>query len=150
MSASIYWLIIGVVFIGLEAFGLPGIGLFFAGIGAFLVGVIIEAGLITSEAIIAQCAWFFAFTSLSAALLWKPMQKWRLTRGGDAGYSNMVGERATVTGEPLVKHKEGKVLWSGTVMIGELVSDSAAESVAVGEYVYIKSVKGAKLFVDIN
>lgn len=149
MSASIYWLILGVICIALEAFGITGIGLFFAGVGAFVTGVLIETGMVGIESYVAQFAWFFAFTALSAAALWKPMKTWKITRKG-ANYSNMVGERATVTGEALKRGKEGKVMWSGAPMVAELVSGAASESVAVGETVIIKDIKGNKLFVDLS
>lgn len=148
MSASIYWLILGVVCIGLEAFGVSGVGFFFAGLGAFVTGILIEAGIVVTDAYVAQFAWFFGFTTVTAAALWKPMQKWKITRQG-ANYSNMIGEKATAINAPLVRGKEGKVMWSGAPMVAELVSGSSAESIAVGESVIIKDVKGNKLFVDV-
>jgi membrane protein implicated in regulation of membrane protease activity len=149
MTASIYWLIVGVICLALEGFGISGIGFLFAGFAAFLVGILIETSLISVDAYIAQFAWFFACTALSAALLWKPMKNWRLTKR-DASYSNMIGERALVHGAPLVKGKEGSVMWSGTPMIAELIGTSSVENVAMDETVIIKDIKGNKLFVDVQ
>lgn len=149
MTISIYWLIFGMVCLGLEAFGISGVGFLFAGLGAFLVGILIETGTVGIEAFAAQFAWFFGFSALTAALLWKPMKTWRITKKSPE-YSNMIGERATVFEIPLLKGKEGKVMWSGAPMIAELMAGSSAESLAVGEMVIIKDIKGNKLFVDVQ
>lgn len=147
ISISIYWLIFGILCFALEALGMTGVGLFFAGLGSVVVAVIIESGLVGEQAYISQFAWFFALTVLWAAVLWKPIKNYRMHKKG-ADYSNMVGDYCKVAEIPLVKGKRGKVKWSGTTMIAELAEGSAAEVIAVDEDVVIKEVKGTTLYVD--
>lgn len=147
IDISIYWLIFGVVCFALEAFGITGVGLFFAGLGALSLAVLMQLGTPEPAAFVAQFAWFFGFTAVWAALLWKPIKDYRMRRKA-SDYSNMVGDRGTVAGKPLVKGKEGKVKWSGTTMVAEICPECTVAEIAVGESVVIKDVKGNKLFVS--
>ena len=148
VDIAIYWLIFAAVCFGLEALGLSGIGFFFAGLGAVSLAVLMQTGTPEHTAIIAQFAWFFGFTALWAAIFWKPIKQYRM-RKRQSDYSNIVGDRAIVVETPLTPKVEGKVKWSGAVMLAELVSDSEATEIAVDTAVVIKKVKGNKLFVDV-
>ena len=148
IDVAVYWLIFAVFCFAMEAFGITGVGLFFSGLGAISVGVLMQTGTPLETSYTAQFAWFFVFTVIWAIVLWKPIKHYR-SRNKGAEYSNMVGDRATVYEAPLTKGKEGQAKWSGAVMIAELVSDSTVDEVAVDEAVIIKEVKGNKLFVDI-
>lgn len=147
MDIAIYWLIFGAFCFALEAFGLTGFGLFFAGLGAISLAILMQLGTPTNTEFVAQFAWFFGFTAVWTAVLWQPIKMLRM-RKRSSDYSNMVGDRCTVVEMPLIANKEGRVKWSGTMMIAELITGSQTVEVAIGDAVVIKEVKGNKLFVD--
>lgn len=144
IPASYLWLIAGAVMLCIEAFGVPGIGFLFAGIGAFAAGIAVEMGWIGQTAFIAQFACWFATTTLSAALLWKYLKRWR-SKNPSEQYHNFIGTTATVI-EPLFPGRSGKVRWSGAVMLAELDS-TTSESVAEGVTVEVVSTRGTTLIV---
>lgn len=146
ISASILWLLAGAGMLALEAFGLPGIGFLFAGLGAILVGVAIEAGLVGAGNYIAQFAVFLVFTSIFAALLWKKLKAWRMNPRGET-YQNMIGENAVIALSGLQKGATGQVRWSGTLMQAELDPSESALGLAEGSIVKIVAVKGNVLYV---
>ncbi len=123
MSVSILWLIAGAALLALEAFGIPGVGLLFIGLGALGTAVTIEIGLIGAEDYISQFATFFITSAGFTILLWKRLKAWRIGKG--AGFSNMIGDSAVVGKGGLVKGKEGTVHWSGTTMRAVLAADAA-------------------------
>ena len=147
ISAEIIWVVFGVFCFALEAFGLTGVGLFFAGLGGLCIAIMVKIGLVGATSWVAQFAWFFALTAAWAAILWKPIKKYRMRRK-KSDYNNIVGERGVVVEAPLTKGKDGKVKWSGAVMIAEIASDSTAQQIGVDEAVIIKNIKGNRLFVD--
>lgn len=142
MSVTALWLLGGAVFIGIEMFGMPGIGFLFAGIAALLVGGAIEIGLIAPENLLLQFALFFLFTSVSAMLLWKKLKKIR-----GPVYSNMVGTQAEVIGGGLAGTREGQVKWSGTIMRARLAEDVIIDVLPSGTFVTISKVEGTLLHV---
>ena len=146
LEPSILWLIAGALMLALEAFGIPGIGLLFAGLGAILVGVTLEAGLVGAENTVAQFAVFFAFTSVFAVLLWKKLKNWRLNPR-ESEYQNMVGDSAVVALTGLKRGARGQVRWSGTLMSAELDASEPAQGLAEGTVVSIVAVKGNVLYV---
>lgn len=142
MSVTALWLLAGAVFIGIEMFGMPGIGFLFAGISALLVGGAVEIGLIAPENLLLQFALFFLFTSVSAMLLWKKLKKIR-----GPVYSNMVGTEAEVIGGGLAGTREGQVKWSGTIMRARLAEDVIIDVLPSGTFVTISKVEGTLLHV---
>ena len=147
ITTAIYWLMVGVLCFALEAIGLTGAGLFFAGLGALCLAVLVHLGVVGDMSWVAQFAWFFGLTALWAAALWQPLKNYRM-RNRKSDYSNIVGERGTVVEVPLVKGKDCKVKWSGTVMIAELDKDSSIDEIAIDETVIVKKVEGNRLVVD--
>ena len=146
MTPTTLWLIAGVLFLAIEAIGVPGVGFLFAGLGALLVGALISLGMIADEAITMQWIVFFVASAVSALLLWKPLQRFHINRRSHS-YSNMIGDTAYVGSQGLQKDKIGEVTWSGTIMRAELAKDAGAESLAAGSAVVIADVEGAKLIV---
>ena len=144
MSPSILWLIAGAALLALEAFGIPGVGLLFIGLGALATGITIEIGVIGAEDYLSQFASFFITSAVLTVLLWKRLKAWRIGKG--ECYSNMVGDKATVAKGGLSKAKGGEVHWSGTHMRAELHVD-AADNLAEGTEVTIIAVKGNVLTV---
>ncbi len=141
MSDSVIWLIIGAALVALEVFAVPGIGFLFAGLAAVTTGIVVQMEL--AGTLIVQLGWFFGFTIAWAAVLWKPMKKFRKS-GKAHNYSNIVGHTATVINNPLKNGAEGEVKWSGSVMGARLVEGS---EVAVGAQVRIVEVSGNTLMV---
>jgi membrane protein implicated in regulation of membrane protease activity len=139
MSVTALWLIAGAAFVGIEMFGVPGIGFLFAGIAALMVGGAIELGAISPESTVLQFGLFFLITTVSAALLWK---KLKTVRG--PSYSNMVGTTAEVIGAGLSGHREGQVKWSGTIMRARLADEVVIDVLPSGTFVVIKKVEGTK------
>lgn len=133
------WLLVGAILVVMEAFIAPGVGLLFAGLGAIIAGILIGLGLIPADNIILQFAIFFAFTALTASLLWKKLKQFRQ---GKETYSNIVGDSATVEGAALKKGVDGKVKWSGTSLKARLVENAAVSQVSGGTEVIIEELRG--------
>jgi membrane protein implicated in regulation of membrane protease activity len=133
------WLIVGAVLVVAEAFIAPGVGLLFAGVGAILAGLFIGLGLIPGGNLVLQFAVFFAFTALTAGLLWKKLKQFRQ---GKETYSNIVGDTATVEGAALKKGVDGKIKWSGTSLKARLIENSAVPQVSGGTEVIIEELRG--------
>lgn len=144
LPPSQLWLIAGAVLAAMEAFGIPGIGLLFGGIAAFLVAIIIEAGVIMQEDFALQFGAWFIITIISALLLWKPMKHWR-SRPSSPAYSNMIGSTATICEGDLVAGKKGKAIWSGARMNAEIAPDMGVEILHDGETAIIHAVDGNTL-----
>jgi membrane protein implicated in regulation of membrane protease activity len=140
------WFIAGAVFLTLEALGITGIGFLFAGLAALVTGILVEYGVASPDGY-GQWAWFFGLTAAWAAILWKPMQRFMKTPK-EGGYSNMVGDDATVIEGGLAPGSKGKVRWSGTIMDAELAPGMAA--LPAGASVIIREVKGNTLIVAPN
>lgn len=139
------WLLAGVFLLLTEAFGFPGIGLMFAGLGALTTGFGLYFGWLAAGAVPLQFAVFFIASALWAALLWNPIQKRRLP-GKTGGYSNIIGDTAYVGSEGLTRHK-GEVTWSGTIMKARLTEDADVDRMEAGSAVTIVAVSGTTLMV---
>lgn len=142
MSPTILWFAAGALFIGVEIFGITGIGFLFAGIGALITGGAIELGLLAGDAYVVQFVVFFGLTCISAALLWK-----KLKRGIKPNYSNMIGSEATVAQPGLSGRKEGQVKWSGTLMRAQIDPACGIDVMAADTAVIIKNIDGNLVFV---
>lgn len=147
MSSSSWWLFVGALFMALEAFGIPGIGLLFAGLAAVIVGGVMLAGIVAQDDYMLQFSLWFATTTLFALLLWKPLKRWHSTPSGGKEYSNMTGDTATIVEGALVKGKAGKARWSGTVMIAELATDAEVDEIPEGGRAVIAEVRGTVLIL---
>jgi membrane protein implicated in regulation of membrane protease activity len=142
MSPTVLWLIAGAMFVGIEMFGVPGVGFLFAGIAALLVGGAVELGAIANDNTVLQFALFFLTTSVSAALLWKKLKHVR-----KHNYSNIVGDEATVVGFGLSGTREGQVKWSGTLMRARLDDETIIDVLPSGTFVIITKIEGNLLHV---
>jgi membrane protein implicated in regulation of membrane protease activity len=140
------WMIAGALCMLAEALLIPGVGFLFAGLGAITTGIALMAGLPGMSEPVLQFAWFFAFTTIWAILLWKPLKKLRL--GKTPPYRNIIGDTAIVIGKPLTYGQTGEVRWSGTVMNAR-IADDAPETldIQVGSEVKIIDVTGNMLLV---
>lgn len=139
MDTATIWLILGAVMIALEAFTVPGIGLFFGGLAGIVVGGLILAGLLGVDQYTWQISCWFILTVITAMLLWKPMQRFRVNKHADGSFNNIVGTHAKVVGESLKSGTTGKVSWSGTTMNARLESSG---ELPVGTEVIITKIEG--------
>lgn len=146
-SPQSIWLIAGASLIAIEIFLAPGTGILFAGLGAITVGGVMIAG--GAEAMDDQFILCFLFTAVWAALLWKPLKA--MMNNGDSGYSDFIGETATIHEKPLLKGQRGQVKWSGTIMNCEIAPIESVETFSPGDEVIISDVsKGILLVIKKN
>lgn len=141
-----YWYIGSILLFALEALAVPGIGFFFAAIGAFLLAVLLQIGGVPANDLIAQGGIFFVLTAISAAVLWKPLKNMRIGKG-HAVHNDMVGRFATVDGKELVKGSKGSALWSGAIMNARLADNASIASATVGTELKIVEVQGSTLIL---
>lgn len=137
------WLGVGVFFILLEAIAFPGIGFFFAGLGAVTTGGLITFHVIEENNLLLQTVSFLLTTVVWTLLLWVPFKRYRY-KTSQAPYQNIVGSHAVVIETPLQKHGNGVISWSGTRMVARL---DAGQEVSVGEEVEITRVEGNVVYV---
>lgn len=142
-----YWLIAGVVFSIAEAIGMSGFGLIFAGFGGLSVGMLINFGVLEMDSILPQFVVFFIATILWELVLWKPLEKWRKTKG-KSEYHNIIGQTAIVAASGLIKENGGQVTWSGAIMKAKFVSGEGENSLQSGAKVVIKDIIGNTLIVS--
>lgn len=142
--SAYFWLGLGAFLIVFEAITTPGLGLFLAGIGALCTGLLVKAGFVDEGALGAQVAWFLGLTTFWAAVLWKPLLKFRMQSRHKDGIelNNMVGGTATVGEHGLERGRIGQVAWSGTLMNADLEASAPVETLPAGALVAIKSVSG--------
>ncbi|MDX2113842.1 MAG: NfeD family protein [Alphaproteobacteria bacterium] len=145
-TISYIWLITGVLLLLAEAFGVTGVGLLFAGLGAFTVGFLLKLGAVGTDETLLQFVCFLAATALWTVALWKPMRKFYSSKN-KAGYSNMIGETAYAGSSGLKKGEVGEATWSGTIMKAQLADDAGKDHVEGGAPVEIVDVKGVTLIV---
>lgn len=142
MSPTILWLLAGAAFIGVEIFGIPGIGFLFAGIAALMVGGAVELGALAPDAYLMQFILFFALTTISASLLWN-----KLKRNVKPNYNNMVGTEALVAKPGLTGTQEGQVKWSGTLLRAKIDPACGRDVLASETPVLIRQVEGNLVYV---
>ncbi len=147
MEPRYLWLIAAAALLALEAMGMSGIGLMFAGIAAFLLGVLLEFEVLQTQDYTLQLAVWFGLTVLFAAVLYRPLKRWRTDPSSKDKFENMVGDTARVAAGGLMLGKPGKVYWSGTLMNAQVAADSAKEAFVEGDTVTIAAVRGNQLIV---
>lgn len=146
MEYTYLWFIVSIAFFLLEAMGATGIGLFFAAIAAFCVGILVETGILPQDQYLAQGAAFFGLTAFWAVLLWKPLKKLRVSKPAQ-DHHDMVGRTATVGDEGLVKGKKGAARWSGTTLGARLADDATIDTASAGQELKIIAVDGSTLIL---
>ncbi|MFN8973061.1 MAG: NfeD family protein [Alphaproteobacteria bacterium] len=149
LAPSILWLLAGAALLALEAFGIPGIGFLFIGLGAIVTGIAVEAGITNSGDYISQFAIFFVTSGALTVLLWRKLKTWHTSPKMAERYSNMVGDQASVGKGGLTPGKEGRVGWSGTTMRAVLAPEITV-TLAEGATVTIVAVKGNLVSVKPN
>ena len=140
MNIIFLWALFGAFAILLEASAISGIGLFFAGLAGFCVAVLINFKAIAVDNFTAQLIWFFALTTLWAALLWKPLQR-ILNVQSEESVPDLVGDTAILTGD-LIRGQKAQAGWSGTWMNAELSESETVDMLPAGTKVRIVKVVG--------
>lgn len=144
------WLLLGAGLILLEVLGATGIGLLFGGLAALIVATLIEMGSIAEHNLTLQGALWFSITVACAALLFRPLKKWRTNPSSQDSFDNIVGTHATVSAGGLMIGKPGKVMWSGTLMNAQVTPDCSVGAFLEGDIVTVCAVKGNQLIVCAN
>jgi hypothetical protein len=148
LGSGFFWLILGFCLVLMEIFAvMPGIGLLFAGLGALCTALLLYNIPDYAISLAGQMVWFLAFGAFWAAVLWKPMKKWRLPSGSSQTYNDMIGQEVAITGSDLTKERMGQVLWSGTVMNARLAPEDMQDALPVGSLAIIAIVEGNTLIV---
>lgn len=143
-----YWYLLSVLLFVLEAAAIPGIGLFFAALGALTLGLFVQVGLFPHSDWLVQTTAFFFLTGLWAIALWKPLQKMRIRRAakGD-NHHDVIGRHAEVGPGGIVKGKKGNAYWSGALLTARLADDAGISSAAAGEELKVVAVDGSTLIL---
>jgi len=144
-NPEITWLVIGALFLIAEVTIATGIGFLFAGLGAITLGGLMTFEFLSIDSLYSQLAYFLAFTSGWAALLWQPLKK--IYNSNANSYDNIVGSVAVVNESPLIKGKTGTVRWSGTTMRAKIDPEVKINEIKVGQEVEVKNVKDSILIV---
>jgi membrane protein implicated in regulation of membrane protease activity len=134
------WVVLGLVLVAIEAAAPGGFFIFFFGVGAFLVGLLVALGW-------AGPAWvqWFLFTALSVValgVLRKPLQGRVNVRGAQRPVDSLVGEAAIVTGA-IEAGGVGKVELRGAAWNAR----SGAGAIAAGQRCLVERVDGLTLWV---
>lgn len=137
------WIVAGALMLLVEALGIPGVGFLFAGLGAVGTGVLISSGMLETNAFLAQTVSWLVLTFLVAAILFKPLQRWRSRQR--AAYHSMIGTTASVMPPGLLPDQEGQARWSGTLMRARLAAGQ--DPAEAGAVLRILAVEGTVLIV---
>lgn len=146
MNIIFLWALFGAFAIALEAGGISGIGLFFAGLAGFCVATLISYNVILPQDFTLQLVWFFGLTALWAVVLWKPLQR-ILNAPSQEAVPDLVGDTALLTTD-LIRGQKGQAQWSGTLMNAELSENEPSNALPAGTRVYIVKVVGNTLVVS--
>lgn len=141
------WLLLGACFIIAEAFIVPGIGFFFAGLGAFTLGGLLVFRILETSNFFLQIGYASLFTAIWVLLLWKPFKRYISSRKGK-GYSNFIGEQAMVISTVLEKGQKGYVTYSGTTMSALLDPNADIDQLPKGSIAYITHISGTTVTVS--
>ncbi|NET71329.1 MAG: hypothetical protein F6K62_10490 [Sphaerospermopsis sp. SIO1G2] len=150
ISPTYIWLLLTAMFLTLEAIGISGVGMVFGGIAAFILAIMVEMGLVKSDALLTQSALWFGLTVMIAALLFRPLKRWRTDPSSTDKFENMIGNTAKVAAGGLMLGKPGKVYWSGTLMNAQISPNSEKEAFMEGDMVEIEYVRGNQLIVKTH
>lgn len=145
LSGIALWTFIGIMLMALEIFGVPGIGILFAGFSAISVAVSIFFSPDLNDNIGSQLLYFLLFTAFWAAVLWIPLNKF-INYDDDGNYSNIIGTYGTVIGY-IAKDNVGEVSWSGTIKRAMIDASSEFEEFDDKTHVKISNVKDGIFYI---
>jgi membrane protein implicated in regulation of membrane protease activity len=145
ISYALFWYITGGLFLMLEMFGISGIGLFFAGLGAVGTGMLFSFGLLDSTSLfMTQFGVFSALSFGFGVLLWKPFKNFMNHNAGS--YHHITGNHVDII-EDLQPGKMGSVKWGGTIMRAKLAKDQTAIDYKSANQAVVDSVQDGVLMI---
>lgn len=147
LNPSYIWLVAGVLVIVIEFFVAPGLGIVFAGMGAIVVGALLELGVI--ESVTSQIISFAVATALWALLLWKPLKRALANKAAGKGESHIIGTTAIVA-KGGVNKVAGNAKWSGTIMKARLAKDAKIEKLKEGDLAEVVDLDGSTLILKLK
>lgn len=143
-----YWYLLSLFLFILEAAAVPGIGLFFAALGAMSLGLFVQVGLFPHTDWLVQTTAFFFLTGLWAIALWKPLQKMRLRKVMKSDqHHDVIGRNVEVGPGGIQKGKKGNAYWSGALLTARIAEDAAVESAEAGDELKIVAVESSTLIL---
>lgn len=148
-NLSGFWIAIGFAMLAAEVllFGFTTIIFLFAGLGALITGLLMEAEILP-QTWIAGTACFGITTGICSALLWKPLKKMQDTATPQKKQkSDIVGYEFVLT-EDIAVASPGKYRYSGIDWRVEIERGSGIDAIAKGERVVVTSVDVGVLRVD--
>ncbi len=138
-----HWAVIGIGLAVLELLTPGGFFIVFFGLGAFVVAVLMAAGLV--EALWLQCLSFSVLSVVSLLLFRNPLLRWMRQRGGDGrAVDTMVGEVAIAT-ETLAAGGVGRAELRGSTWQARNVGDGP---VTLGARCRVVHVDGLVIWVQ--
>lgn len=150
ISISVSWLLLGLLFVAIETFGLPSVGFLFAGLAAIIVSILLEGNILDASNNALCLGIWFILTTCFAVILWKPMKKWRTSKHSATHTSNgMIGDKAIILNKDLEPNQLGTASWSGTMMNARL-APTQSTSIAVGTEATITAVEGNTLILSTH
>ncbi len=140
-----HWLTLGLILILAELL-IPSFTIFWFGLGALLVGVIL---LIAPEMSLSWQLFLWAIASSGFTFLWFKLLKPRMTDRTKAGLSReaVLGENGQVIAVPL-GGKRGRVRFTTPQLGSDEWPFICEQETAVGDRVFIKDVSGNTLIVE--
>ncbi len=132
-----FWFIIAIAFVLIEIFTLA-FGFIFITIGSGLLVLMLNFNIIAEDNYLGQFLIMLFFFVISSVFFYKTFKK------SKESTENRFRENmdAVVIGEDLVRHKEGKIKWSGTICNAILSDNSQLDKIEVGSDVVIESFVG--------
>jgi len=140
-----HWLTLGLILILAELF-IPSFTIFWFGLGALLVGVVLW---IAPETILSWQLFIWAIASIGFTFLWFKLLKPRMTDRTKAGLSReaVLGESGQVIAVPSAG-KRGTVRFTTPQLGSDEWPFICEQETAVGDRVFIKDVSGNTLIVE--
>lgn len=137
----VFWLILAVLLIILEVSLGFTIVLFFSGLAAFSVSILLYMNVISSQEVISQFAVFFVATAFWGVILWKPLKKIvkDISRNPDQ-YKNIIGEDCIVEDVKITRDRPGTVKWSGTLVRASIDQSNKRDEVFKDDVLVITNI----------
>ncbi len=127
------WIVIGIILIALEIFGLSGIGFIFIGLGSISLGGLLVYNIIKDPSIFSQLSILILCSLIWTGILWYPFKK---LKSNKKGFLNIIGQRATVYNTAIKAGEIGEISWSGSVMQAKISANSTELLIESGKIVY--------------
>lgn len=148
-NLSGFWIAIGFTMLAAEVllFGFTTIIFLFAGLGALITGLLMEADILP-QTWIAGTSCFGITTGICSAILWKPLKKMQDAATPQKRQKSDIVGYEFVLAEDITAALPGKYRYSGIDWKVEIDHSSGIDSIAKGERVVVTSVDVGVLRVE--